>query len=147
MSKVDDVAAYIIERKGPMTAMKLQKLVYYSHAWHLVWEEAPLFPDTIEAWANGPVVRHLYDQHRGNFQVADWPSGEPERLDHDERESIEAVLEYYGKRSAHDLSELTHSEDPWKRARAGLGAGVRSSAPITDESMFEYYDGLTRSGA
>jgi hypothetical protein len=31
--------------------MKLQKLVYYANGWHVVWEEAELFPEHIEAWA------------------------------------------------------------------------------------------------
>lgn len=42
MAGAIDVAAYILAQRGPMTAMKLQKLVYYSQAWHLVWEEEPL---------------------------------------------------------------------------------------------------------
>ena len=42
MANVDDVAAYILNRQGPMTAMKLQKLCYYSQAWHLVWDSEPL---------------------------------------------------------------------------------------------------------
>ena len=29
---VHDVAAYILEKQGPMTAMKLEKLVYYAQA-------------------------------------------------------------------------------------------------------------------
>ena len=52
--RVFDVAAYILEQKGSMTTMKLQKLVYYSQAWSLVWDEKPLFEEAIEAWANGP---------------------------------------------------------------------------------------------
>ncbi len=47
---VQDVAAYIIERHGRMSSMKLQKLVYYSQAWHLVWDDEPLFPERIQAW-------------------------------------------------------------------------------------------------
>lgn len=43
MANVLDVAAYVLAKRGPMTAMKLQKLVYYSQAWHLVWDEEPLF--------------------------------------------------------------------------------------------------------
>ena len=33
-----DVAKYILKEHGEMTAMKLQKLVYYCQAWSLVWE-------------------------------------------------------------------------------------------------------------
>ena len=43
MASVFDVAAYILHRAGTMTAMKLQKLVFYSQAWSLVWDEKPLF--------------------------------------------------------------------------------------------------------
>jgi len=48
---VHDVAAYILKKQGEMSAMKLQKLVYYSQAWSLVWDEKPLFRAQIEAWA------------------------------------------------------------------------------------------------
>lgn len=65
MASVLDVAAYILERRGSMTAMKLQKLVYYSKAWHLVWDEESLFNEPIQAWANGPVVYDLYLEHKG----------------------------------------------------------------------------------
>ena len=37
MASVYDVAAYILEKQGAMTTWKLQKLVYYSQAWSLVW--------------------------------------------------------------------------------------------------------------
>src|ERR1700730_81854 len=67
---VHDVAAFIVNRQGEMSAMKLQKLVYYSQAWSLVWDDEPLFDDAIEAWANGPVVRALYARHRGQFKVS-----------------------------------------------------------------------------
>lgn len=64
MVNVYDVAEFILRKFGSMTAMKLQKLVYYCQAWSLVWDEKPLFPERIEAWANGPVVRELFDLDR-----------------------------------------------------------------------------------
>ena len=48
MTTALDVAAYILEKRGQMTAMKLQKLVYYAQAWSMVWDEEPLFADRIE---------------------------------------------------------------------------------------------------
>ena len=56
---VFDVAAYILDKLGPISTIKLQKLVYYCQAWSLVWDEEPLFSERIEAWVNGPVVREL----------------------------------------------------------------------------------------
>jgi uncharacterized phage-associated protein len=146
MAAVHDVAAYILERRGPMTAMKLQKLCYYAHAWHLVWEERPLFTSRIEAWANGPVVVDLYRTHRGRFSLAAGDiSGDSTRLDDGERGSVDNVLAFYGDMSAHQLSELTHRERPWRDARlaARLTEFDRGTAQITDAAMFEYYDGLT----
>ena len=40
--------------------MKLQKLIYYAHAWHLAIEDKPLIEENIEAWSWGPVVRSIY---------------------------------------------------------------------------------------
>lgn len=141
MANVHDVAAYIFEQHGQMTAMKLQKLVYYCQAWSLVWDDKPLFPEEIEAWANGPVVRELYDRHRGMFRVHNW-KGDPEKLTTDEKETIDAVLDFYGHRSSQWLSDLTHQEDPWVEARRGLSPLARGSREISLASMAEYYDSL-----
>ena len=137
-----DVAAYILEKLGPLTAMKLQKLVYYSQAWSLVWDERPLFREKVEAWANGPVVRRLFELHKGQFKVAKVPGGDPGRLCERERETIDAVLKFYGSKSSQWLSDLTHLEAPWREARFGLPDGTRGSAEITHASMAEYYGGL-----
>lgn len=143
----DNVATYILEKQGGMTAMKLQKLCFYSHAWHLVWEETPLFKERIEAWANGPVVPHLYRQHRGEFRVESWASGDSAELTEDQKTSIDAVIETYGRFTAHQLSEMTHQEDPWRDARRGLPDGARSQTSISDAALAEYYDARTQAAS
>ena len=50
MASVLDAAAYMLQRCGPMTTWKLQKLVYYAQAWSLVWDDDALFDEEIEAW-------------------------------------------------------------------------------------------------
>ena len=45
MATVFDVAKYILDKHGAMSAMKLQKLVFYSQAMSLVWDDLPLFDD------------------------------------------------------------------------------------------------------
>lgn len=142
MVSAHDVAAYILARRGRMTAMKLQKLVYYSQAWSVVWDERPLFPEKIEAWANGPVVRELYSVHRGSFEVAEWPRGDERRLTADERKTVDAVLDFYGDRPAQWLSDLTHREQPWLSPRRGLPEGERGDREITLSSLEEYYGSL-----
>jgi uncharacterized phage-associated protein len=146
MVTAHDVAAYILGRQGPMSAMKLQKLVYYSQAWSLVWDSRPLFRECIQAWAHGPVVPELYHEHRGMFEVRGWPRGNAAALGNVERETVNAVLDYYGGPNAEVLSGWTHSEDPWRHARAGLPQGERGNAEITLESMREYYASLCAHG-
>ena len=142
MANVLDVAAYILQEHGETAAMKLQKLCYYAQAWHLVWEDKPLFDDEIRAWANGPVAPRLYTKHRGSFEVAKIDGGDPNPLTTEQRGTVDAVLKYYGGKSAHWLSELTHQEDPWKDARKGLKPGVRSNREISHAVMVEYYGSL-----
>lgn len=138
-----DVAVYILQKQGEMTAMKLQKILYYCQAWSLVWDEEPLFYEPIEAWANGPVVREVYEGHRQMFKVNQKTfKGDPGKLSSVQIESINAVLHSYGDKDSQWLSELTHMEDPWKEARGGTPPGVRSSAVITHASMMEYYSSL-----
>ena len=139
MATVYDVAAYILKRKGRMTAMKLQKLVYYSQAWSLVWDEEPLFSERIEAWSNGPVVPVLYRAHRGAFKVHSVGRGNPDNLTPNEKETIRAVLRAYGNKPAQWLSDLTHEEPPWRDTRKGLGPGDRSVREITHAAMVDFY--------
>ncbi|MBU2549948.1 MAG: DUF4065 domain-containing protein [Proteobacteria bacterium] len=142
MASVFDVAAYILEKRGPMTTWKLQKLVYYCQAWSLIWDDAPLFPETIEAWANGPVVRPLFEAHRGCFSIEEIHGGDPQNLTPDQKETVNAVLDYYGDKPSQYLSDLTHIEAPWCNARRGIPDHERSDAEITLESMAEYYSSL-----
>jgi uncharacterized phage-associated protein len=142
MANVFDAAAYVLHRKGPMTAMKLQKLVYYAQAWSLVWDEKPLFPEAVRAWANGPVVPELFFAHQGEFVITNEARGNPGALNDDECETLDAVLEHYGDKSASWLSALTHSEPPWQKAREGLGDDVRGNREITHASMTEYYGNI-----
>jgi uncharacterized phage-associated protein len=141
-----DVAAYIIAKMGEVTSMKLQKLVYYSQAWSVVWDERPLFVEPIEAWANGPVVRALYETHRGQFSLTTWPKGDPGALDEKARGTVDGVLDFYGDKSPQWLSDLTHMEDPWRQAREGLQPGERGEREIPLSSLDEYYGGLLADG-
>ncbi len=139
-----DVVKYILNKLGEISAMKLQKLVYYSQAWSLVWDEEELFGEDFEAWANGPVLRSLYNEHRGLFKVNvdTFSKGDIGGLNGDQVETIDKVLEFYGDKSAQWLSNLTHKESPWKDARGDLDAMASSNDIITKGAMEEYYSAL-----
>lgn len=139
---VFDVAAYIVKKMGTMTTMKLHKLLYYCQAWSLVWDESPLFAEPIEAWANGPVVKNLFAYHKGMYSISSIPIGNPDLLSATQKETIDAVLDFYGKKSSQWLIDLAHMEKPWRAARADLPALVRGNRIITLESMADYYSSL-----
>ena len=75
---VFDTANYIMinyadmpETYGNLSAMKLQKLVYYAQAWSLAWDNEILFDDPISAWIYGPVVKELFEISRGHYHPQD----------------------------------------------------------------------------
>lgn len=126
-----------------MSAVKLQKLVYYAQAWSLVWDEKPMFDERIEAWANGPVVPALYERHRGRYLVAKNDiGGDCRQLSPEAEATVDAVLKFYGDKDPQWLSNLTHMEAPWLQARRGIPDGVRCQNEISLESMAEYYSSI-----
>ena len=145
---VFDVAAYILEKqpkKRSLTAWKLQKLVYYCQAWTLVWDEKPLFREKILAWANGPVVKELYQLYKGQFYIEKSLKGRPDSLCKAQKDTVNQVLKAYGDKTAQWLSDLTHSEDPWIQARKGLKPGERGEKEISPATMHEYYSSIDSS--
>ena len=113
LANVFDTAKYILETRGRMSTMKLQKLCYYCQAWSLVWDDCELFPEEFEAWANGPVCRELYNATRGIFSVdANSYTAESRNLSDNQKDTIDHVLAHYAKHNAQWLSQLTHLEAP-----------------------------------
>ncbi|SFB92366.1 Panacea domain-containing protein [Algibacter lectus] len=140
---VFDIVKYILSQTGYISAVKLQKLVYYSQAWSLVWDDKPLFDSKIEAWVDGPVVPDLYQEHKGKFTVSiDDFNGDVSNLSSDNISTIDEVLKAYSDKNAQWLSDLTHMEDPWLNARKGLLGSQRGNNEITLDSMGEYYSSL-----
>lgn len=143
MANIFDTAKYILEQMGTMSTMKLQKLCYYSQAWSLVWDDAPLFEEDFQTWANGPVCPELFRKTQGKYAVS--PSDEDGgdgNLDDNQKDTIDKVLEHYGSHDAQWLSQLTHMEDPWKNAKQGIPSGAGCDRVITKESMALYYGSL-----
>ena len=143
MASIFDTAKYILEQKGTMSTMKLQKLCYYCQAWSLVWDDSELFPEDFEAWANGPVCKKLFDTTHGMFTVtANDEPGNSNNLTDNQKDTINRVLTHYATHDAQWLSQLTHMEAPWQQARVNVPAGISSSNLISKESMAIYYGGL-----
>jgi len=138
MPTVHDVAAFTLQSLGPMRAMKLEKLVYYGQAWHLVWAGNPLFMEPIQAWQKGPITRALWNRHKGRDALRKW-SGNPDALSASQKTILDRVFSFYGAFSGNELSALTHTERPWQDARQGLQPHDPGTQEITHQAMREYY--------
>lgn len=145
-TSASSVAKYILhyfqKKNSSINNLKLQKLLYYSQAWHLALNDTPLFSDRIEAWVHGPVVPSVFREYKAfRWSPIIPPAGACE-LDDQAAKHIDEVLSAYEGFSSWDLARLTHSESPWKAARAELAPDVPSSRPISHDSMKRYYSQL-----
>ena len=130
--------AYEEGREATMTNMKVQKLLYYSQSLHLALFDSLLFSEPIQAWRYGPVcppAYHFYSQ----FEAEQLPIPQKDVVLKSFTEEIQLVLEevwdYFGIHHAYTLSDMTHLEFPWKKARQGLPATAASRAEILPEDL------------
>ncbi len=139
-----EIAKYFIgasqRRNKPISNLKLQKLLYYAQAWHLVLHERPLFSDDIEAWVHGPVVRQVFREYR----TFGWKPIEIDRksdvtFDIQTVQHLDEVEGVYGKFGGIELERMTHREAPWRDARGTLAPDEPSNRVITHEAMKRFY--------
>jgi uncharacterized phage-associated protein len=145
-----DLLLYVLAVNGPANHLKLQKLLYYIEAWHLVFFDKSIIHDDFEAWVHGPVSRRICDYLKSKSvlyrDIAIKPEVKAARiakvealLKGEQIELIKNVLKEYGEKSGFYLESLTHSEDPWIEARNGVRDNERSEAIISKHRMKEYY--------
>ncbi len=141
MASALDVAKYMIIRAKKdkddydLTPLKLQKLCYYALGVYSKRYNKKLFDEDVEAWRYGPVIRSVY-----NFATPDNILNFSEDyddldLDIDERNTIDEAYVYFSQYSAWKLSEMTHSEAPWKDNHQ---SGSKNVIPFDD--IHSYFD-------
>jgi uncharacterized phage-associated protein len=133
----------LAERDGKkISPMKLLKLVYISHGYHLGFTGNPLIGDSIQAWKHGPVIPELYHAIKrfGPSPV------DPELIDLyaeqkvDDKTSglVEKIWAAYGEMPATKLSAITHNEGtPWSKTWDG-----EYYKSIDDRTIEKYYKEL-----
>lgn len=138
-----NVARYFIVRayedgiEAEMTNMKVQKLLYYAQSLHLALYDEPLFDEEIQAWRYGPVCPPAY-RFYSEFEAKQLPIPSKEfllEIPDRNRELLEEIWGYFGGYHAYRLSDMTHFEFPWKKARKGLPPQASSTEPILREDM------------
>lgn len=157
------VANYFLDLAGgtghKLTPLKIQKLVYYAHGWHLALKKEPLLDERVEAWKFGPVIPSLYHEFKiyGSNPIehkaveVSLVDGDVYQHEHSINDScsleevgfteklLKRIWEVYKNHSGLQLSELTHQPGtPWDRARTAYG-DVKN-ADIPDEWIREYFE-------
>lgn len=115
---------------------KLQKLIYYAQAMYSAVYGKPLFQEKIQAWANGPVVREVYDSKKRN-DFDNMPSAE---LDDDVVRVLQVVNSIYGVLTTEELIKQTHEEKPWNELKEY--AEQKLNPEIDFEVIKEFYKDL-----
>jgi uncharacterized phage-associated protein len=139
---IADVARYILDQFGQMTTMKLQKLCYYTQAWHLASFGVPLFNEDFEAWNNGPVCRDLYELHKGQYSITSVDIEGRSDLNQKYSNFVESIVGAYITFSGDELSSISHMESPWASAKDYGNRTGLSNVQITKESMHKFYSSL-----
>ncbi len=131
------VRAYEDGIEAEMTNMKVQKLLYYSQSLNLALYNEPLFDEQIQAWRYGPVCPPAY-RFYSEFEAKQLPIPGKEFLSEipdEKKKLLEGIWGYFGGYHAYRLSDMTHGEFPWKKARKGLLPQASSTEPILLEDM------------
>lgn len=145
MKSALDIAHYFLGRVDKyvgetISHLKLQKLVYYAQVWSLIPRNQPLFYQDIQAWRHGPVVYEVWTEYKAyGFDAIPALENPFLEFEDDEMAVLNYVWDSYGELSAKRLEILTHSEEPWIKARKGIASTEKSNNVISHEDIKSYY--------
>lgn len=127
------------ERGEILTNLKLQKLLYYSQAWHLALYDTPLFQEEFQAWVHGPVLPSQYYRFNDFKWLPITTDVDAPTLPAPAATHLSEILDVFGVETAVALEHMTHDEMPWKRARGSLPPHEPSRAVIEKSWMKDFY--------
>jgi uncharacterized phage-associated protein len=135
-----------------LTPMKLIKLVYIAHGWHLALRKEALIDEAVQAWKYGPVVQTVYQAFRGfrSSQITKMAQHETDgqtitRYVEDDKTKalLDKVWDVYSKYTGGQLSNLTHQDNtPWADTWHLHRGSERSGAVIPNQVIAEHYTRL-----
>ena len=136
--------AWAESEDADLSNLKLQKLLYYAQGHSLATTGKPLFADSIQAWAHGPVVPAVYHEFKhyesGDVHLDDADPFEFSEVDDAATDLLIKTWNTYGGYAAWRLRNMTHNESPW---RDTFDVG-RRAAVIPLQSMREFFSARAR---
>lgn len=126
-----------VSGESSISAVKLQKLVYYTFGWYGRLTHKELFSQTFYAMEHGPVVSELLAAHSGQPSVTADVVEASSRAFADTIQDpdpyydavLSAIMRTYGKVSPWDLRDLSHDEEVWQQAWDERGRDRRADLP------------------
>ncbi|MDR1639342.1 MAG: DUF4065 domain-containing protein [Clostridiales bacterium] len=148
MANAFDVAEFIITISKDFahidtSNVKLQKLLYCAQGRYLARTGNPLFDAPIEAWADGPVVKNVYEKY---LVYGSDPLPSPSRnmdsaLNAQEFDALVDVIGDYGFCSASELRDITQLDgSPWANAFSSKDARPE----ISNSELQTYFTTVNR---
>ena len=146
------IANYFLDKadgeRTTLTPMKIIKLVYIAHGWHLALTDKPLIKENVEAWIYGPVIPELYHEFKkyGNTPIQEYAmeimapvvTSSPPDLPFSIEQFLDRVWEVYKRFTAIELSQMTHQENtPWDRTIKT--SSDKTDPRIPDDLIRDYY--------
>ncbi len=155
-SRVADYFLAIADEDDVVSHLKLQKLCYYAQGFCLAEAGRALFPERIERWQHGPVVRGLYHAFK-EYERRSIPCPDSVQLgDYPEiaLELIDRVYATYGPLEAWALRDMTHREPPWRDStpsgtitKSRLRAHFKTQELPPDTVMLRFRRAVSRDSA
>lgn len=127
--------------------LRLQKLAYLAHGWHLGLSGTPLIIQDVHAWPYGPVIPELYHEFKrfGEGPIGGRANWFHANLAPYSKGVVDAVWDKYGKMTGNQLITLTHEPgSPWATVANGRRPSEIRDIPIPNELIRRYYNNLAK---
>lgn len=138
-----------------LTNLVINKVLYFIQGWHLAYFKSKLFNDVPQAWVYGPVYSRVYRKFKNVSNIASLDADDLSKLLDDaklklnleekQQKFLDSVISHYGKKSAFELTSISHDTDPWINARKDLSIVENSMNYIPHQNMLDYFSSRLKS--
>jgi len=127
-----------------LTPMKLIKMAYIAHGWHLGLYDTELLDEVIYAWKYGPVITSMY------YAFRDYGDGQIDRLYSSPNKTpypdeaiipfLEKIWDLFKNYDGIQLSSMTHQPgSPWYKVWNEMGGKDKKDVTIPNDIIKEFY--------
>lgn len=144
------LAEKAVRENYPVTQMKLQRMVYFAHGYHLAKYKKPLVNEVFQAWKFGPVLPSMYRTYvlygpNPIFDTRKVEAGEKlldlSQLDAKAQDAINTTWKFTHRLPASQLSAWAKKPDsPWAKTYLF----DTESMPMDNQVISEYFSKMLK---